>query len=108
MRGGDRRGSGDDVEEIPVGQFYQRLEIGKIVIAEPCYMGIREAAEKEVHLACAAMPGAKQRPPPARIEAIAGDLRSGHARGTGTWAAVCQARTDAIGAMVAIPPRVGV
>ena len=85
------RGSGDDVEKFPVGQFHQRLEIGEIVIAEPCYMGIREAAEKEVHLARAAMPGAKQRPPPARVEAIAGYLRAGHARGTGTCAALCQA-----------------
>jgi hypothetical protein len=54
------------------------------------------------------MPGAEQRPPPARIEAIAGDLRPGHARGTGTCAAFCQARTDAIGAMVAVPPCNGV
>ena len=108
MRGSNRRGTGDGVEKIPVGQLYQRLEIGKIVIAEPSYMGIREAAEKEVHLARAAMPGAEQRPPPARIKNIAGDLRPVHARGTGTCAVICQAPTDQIGAMVAVRPRVGV
>ena len=44
------------------------------------YMGIGEGPEKEVHLARAPVPGAEQRPPPARVEIMAGAGGPGHPR----------------------------
>ncbi len=67
------------VKSSSSGHLHQRLEIGEIVVAELPYMGIGEAAENEVHLAHAAAPGAKERPPPARVEIVAGTRAAGHA-----------------------------
>ena len=74
----DRRAD-DPGEQLVVGHLHQRLEIGEIAVAELAYMGIGEAPEKQVHLARAPVPGAEERPPPARIEAVP-DCRSCVAR----------------------------
>jgi hypothetical protein len=74
----DRRTPNDPGQKLVVGNLHQRLEIGEIVIVEARYMGIRERPEKQVNLAHAAMPGAKERPAATRVKVMAGAGQAGH------------------------------
>jgi hypothetical protein len=69
---GHRRPADDPGQKLVVGNLHQRLEIGEIVIPEVGYMGICERPKKQVHLPHPTMPGAKERAPAARVEALAG------------------------------------
>ena len=57
--------------EIGIGHLDQAFEFGQFVIAHGRYLGIRKAAEDEIHLAGTAMPAAEQKPLAAVVEAAA-------------------------------------
>src|ERR1700682_702742 len=56
------------------------LQLGQFVILEACDLGVREAAENQVHFAGTAMPAAKQPPLAAVVKAAARSCRSRHSQ----------------------------
>ncbi len=78
-----RRGAAaDPIEQIGVGAFEQRLVAVELSRVETGEMGLGEAAEDQVGLARAAVPGPEQQP-------LAADIGLGLARGAlggvATW-----------------------
>ena len=78
MDRGQGQAPGHPAQQVLVPYFQERLEGGEIGFAEIGYIGIGEAAEKEVGLARATAPGAKEGLTAARVEAIAAACGAHH------------------------------
>src|SRR5664280_3751871 len=65
-------------ENLLVGNLEPGLVFIELGVAQLRDMRVGKAAEHQIHLANAAMPGAEQQPPPARVQPIARNLGSGH------------------------------
>src|SRR5450631_3225113 len=65
-------------EHLLVGNLEPGLVLIELGVAQFRDMRVGEAAEHQVHLANAAMPGAEQQPLAARVQSIARNLGSGH------------------------------
>src|ERR1035437_9619789 len=65
-------------ENLLVGNLEPGLVFIELGVAQLRDMRIGKAAEHQIHLANAAVPGAEQQPPPARVQPIARNIGSGH------------------------------
>ena len=60
--GGRRGAAGDPIEDVGVGAVEQRLVMVELRLVKPGEMSVGEAAEDQVALPRAAMPGTEQQP----------------------------------------------
>lgn len=71
-------GTGHPLEELRIGDFQKFLELVKLLFIHPADFLVGKASEHEIHLAHAAMPGAKKDSAPPRVETGARTCRSCH------------------------------